>query len=350
MRKFLRQAALTSLKGAGIFGFVGNSRWRRERLLILCYHGVSLEDEHEWWPSLYVSPQHLERRLDILKRGKYNVLPLGEALQRLYRKDLPPRSVAITFDDGNYDFYRQAYPRLKQHGFPATVYLTTYYSNYQRPIFNLVCPYMMWRARDHGTMDLEEFGVSQPVALASPDARQKATSQLLTWAERQALTGEQKNEAAAALSRRLQVDYEQICSKRIFQLMNRDEVKQLADVGIDFQLHTHRHRVPFDEELFRREIRDNRDWISSAAGSVGTHFCYPSGLYRPEFLPWLSAEQVVSATTCDPDLANPEVNPLLLPRFVDTSGRSDLEFESWVNGVGHFLSLRKPAHSSYAAD
>ena len=119
MRKFLRRAALTSLKGAGIFGVVENSRWRRERLLILCYHGVSLEDEHEWWPALYVSPQHLERRLEILKRGQYNVLPLGEALQRLYCKDLPSRSVAITFDDGNYDFYRQAYPRLKQHSLPG---------------------------------------------------------------------------------------------------------------------------------------------------------------------------------------------------------------------------------------
>jgi peptidoglycan/xylan/chitin deacetylase (PgdA/CDA1 family) len=350
MLKFLRRAALTSLKSAGFFGIVENSEWRRQRLLILCYHGVSLEDEHEWLPGLYVSPQHLERRLDILRKGNYKVLPLGDALKRLYRKDLPPRSVAITFDDGTYDFYRQAYPRLKQHEFPATVYLTTYYSNYQRPIFNLVCPYMMWKVRDRGTVDLAEFGIARSLVLASAEARRGAANQLAQWAERQNLTGEQKDQAAAALAHRLQIDYQELCAKRILQLLNRQEVRQLADAGIDFQLHTHRHRTPLNEELFRREIQENRAWISSAAGTVGTHFCYPSGVYRPEFLPWLSTEQVVSATTCDTALASPQVNPLLLPRLVDTSGRSDLEFESWVNGVGHFLSRRKPAQHPYAAE
>jgi peptidoglycan/xylan/chitin deacetylase (PgdA/CDA1 family) len=347
MRKFVRRAALAGLKSAGVFSIVKNTEWRRQRLLILCYHGVSLEDEHEWWPALYMNPQQLERRFDILQKGKYKVLPLGDALQRLYRRDLPPRSVAITFDDGNYDFHRRAYPRLKEFEFPATVYLTTYYSNYQRPIFNLVCPYMMWKARARGTASLSEFGISRPVVLASAKARHEATTQLMSWAEGQRLTGEQKDQAAAALARLLHLDYEQVCAKRVFQLMNREEVKQLAEAGIDFQLHTHRHRVPLNEELFRREIRDNREWIAGVAGKVGTHFCYPSGVYRPEFLPWLSAEGIVSATTCDTDLANPQVNPLLLPRLVDTTGRSDLEFESWLNGVGHFLSRRKPAAHSY---
>ena len=343
MLRFLRRTALTGLKGAGVFRMVENTKWRRERLLILCYHGVSLDDEHEWWPGLYVSPQHLERRLNILRKGQYSVLPLTEAIERLYHRELPPRSVAITFDDGGYDFYRQAYPQLKAHEFPATVYLTTYYSNYQRPVFNLVCPYMMWKARDLGSVNLEEFGMGRQVSLASDQARRDGTAQLLKWADSQNFTGAQKDQTAAALAGRLQIDYEQICAKRCLQLMNREEVKELADAGVDFQLHTHRHRVPLNEDLFRREIRDNRDWIAAATGSLATHFCYPSGVYRGEFLPWLSAEHVVSATTCDTGLADPQANPLLLPRLVDTSGRSDLEFESWLNGVGHFLSRRRPA-------
>jgi peptidoglycan/xylan/chitin deacetylase (PgdA/CDA1 family) len=342
-RKFLRHAVLTTLKRAGVFGLVESSEWRRQRLLILCYHGVSLEDEHEWWPALYVSPQHLERRLEILKKGNYALLPLGEALQRLYRNDLPPRSVAITFDDGNYDFYCQAYPRLKRRGFPATVYLSTYYSNCQLPVFKLIVLYMMWKARHRGTADLAEFGASRSVALASSEARQQAATKIVEWCESQNLSGQQKDKIAAALGRRLGIDYVELCGKRILHLMNREEVRQLHDEGVDFQLHTHRHRTPLNEELFRREIHDNRDWIKSATGKVATHFCYPSGVYRPEFLPWLSAEKIISATTCDTALAARRQNPLLLPRLVDTTGRSDLEFESWVNGVGDLIAGWKNA-------
>jgi hypothetical protein len=35
---------------------------------------------------------------------------------------------------------------------------------------------------------------------------------------------------------------------------------------------------------------------------------------------------------------------------VDTPGRSDLEFESWINGIGHFLSSRKKARLAYVPD
>ena len=50
-----------------------------------------------------------------------SILRLGEALERPETQELPPRSVAVTFDDGAYDFYRQAYPLLKKYGVPVTV-------------------------------------------------------------------------------------------------------------------------------------------------------------------------------------------------------------------------------------
>jgi peptidoglycan/xylan/chitin deacetylase (PgdA/CDA1 family) len=342
--------ALSVLKSGGAFQLVKSSDWRRQRLMILCYHGVSLEDEHEWRPFLFIRPEQFERRLQILSKGNYSVLPLGEALERLYRHDLPPRSVAITFDDGTYDFYGQAYPRLRQFGFPVTVYLTTYYSDLQCPIFNLICYYMMWKMRGHGTLDLKEFGVPQTVALASQEQRQEAVDQIGRMADAQGLTGKQKNEIAARLAERLNIDYQKLLSKRILQLMAPREIKDLAAERVDFQLHTHRHRTPFVEDLFRKEIRDNRAQLARSVAGTKIHFCYPGGAYRPEFLQWLAAEGVVSATTCDTGLATAQSNRLLLPRLVDTSGRSDLEFESWLNGIGHFLSSRKKARLAYAPD
>jgi len=350
MRRSVRRAALTVLKTVGAFHLVQGSDWRRLRLLILCYHGISLEDEHDWRPYLFIRPQQLERRLEILRRGNYTVLPLAQALERLYHNDLPERSVALTFDDGTYDFYAQAYPLLKQTGLPVTVYLTTYYSQLELPVFGLICSYMMWKARGRGTLDLKEIGVSQSVVLGSADARQRAVDQLVEWADGRGLSGVQKNDIAERLAQLLNIDYQELVAKRILQLMNQREVKQLADDGVDFQLHTHRHRMPLNEEMFRKEIDENRERISRAADGPRRHFCYPSGAYRPEFLKWLAAEDIVSATTCDTGIATSQSNPLLLPRLVDTTGRSDLEFESWVNGIAHFLSSGKRARLAYRPD
>ena len=350
MIRQLRRAALTILKSSGSSDLVRDSSWRRQKLLILCYHGVSVEDEDQWRPYLYMTAQQFQRRLGILKEGQYAVLPLAEALQRLYLKDLPPRSVALTFDDGGYDFYKKAWPVLQQYAFPATVYLTTYYGETQRPIFNLICSYILWKARKAKDVILKEFGIDSPVDLGSEEMRGKIVRQLTDWTGQRNLNGDEEDQVAALLAKTLGVDYEELCRKRLLQIMNSKEVKQLASQGVDFQLHTHRHRTPLIEEQFRREIRDNRDWIVNTIGGTRSHFCYPSGAYRPEFLDWLAKEKVLSATTCDTGLATPASNPLLLPRLIDTSGRTDLEFESWLSGVGHLLSRRSPGAFAYTAD
>ena len=166
-----RRSILAVLRSFGVSAFVAQSRWRNRRLLILCYHGVSLEDEHEWSPGLYVSPVHFENRLRVLKRSA-NVLPLDEGLKRLAEGSLPDRSVALTFDDGFHDFYARALPLLTKYGIPATVHLTTYYSDFRRPVFELICSYMLWKRRH---MILEPLPISNwtsPVNLAESRDRE----------------------------------------------------------------------------------------------------------------------------------------------------------------------------------
>lgn len=162
MLRNAKLAALQFLKSAGVFEAVANSNWRRNRLLILCYHGVSLEDEHQWRPALYLPQQILEQRLESLRAMHCSVLPLEEALQRVKARDLPPRSVAVTFDDGTYDFYRQAYPLLTKYEIPVTVYQTTYYSDNPMPVFNLICSYMLWNRRSEKLNPVPELGSISP--------------------------------------------------------------------------------------------------------------------------------------------------------------------------------------------
>src|SRR5713101_9608296 len=156
MLKKFKQAALKSLESAGVSTLVHNSRWRRQRLLILAYHGIALSDEHLFNGSQFISADLFRDRLELLKRSKCAVLPLGEAVERLYANDLPNRAVAITFDDGTSDFYRRAFPLFKEFGFPVTLYLTTFYCHYQKPVFDLMCSYLLWKGRNT-SLDLKRF-------------------------------------------------------------------------------------------------------------------------------------------------------------------------------------------------
>jgi peptidoglycan/xylan/chitin deacetylase (PgdA/CDA1 family) len=341
MLKFVKQLSLRTLQTAGTFDRVMNSEWRRRRLLILCYHGVSIEDEHEWRPPLYVQPMLLEQRFEALKDWRCAVLPLGEAIDRLYCNSLPPRAVALTFDDGGYDFYAKAYPLLKKYRFPATVYQTTYYSECQQPIFHLMCSYLLWKKRGELLRVTPLLPCGSTLDLRTEQSRQTIVDQLVMQAEGQQLSAEQRNDMAAELAGALGIDYKLVLQKRILQLMTPQEISELSAAGMVFQLHTHRHRVPFDETLFIREIRDNRIRLEQFAGTKPVHFCYPSGIHEPEFLLWLRQEHVASATTCEAGLASRDSDPLLLPRFVDTYSQSPIEFASWLTGIGALIP-RKP--------
>lgn len=338
MRKLVKRSALALLKSAGVFRAFESSAWRNNGLAILCYHGISLKDEHEWDPSLYMSPADFERRLEILKKRRYPVLPLAEAVERVYARDLPPRSVAITFDDGAYDFYRRAWPLLRAYGYPATVYLTTYYSEYNRPVFNTAASYLMWKARGR-VLDGPQPGLGKSLDLRTGQSRRDAWWGLLAEADARGMDAPRKDELLAALAAAAGVDYCELLQERLLHIMTPLEVSELAAAGCDVQLHTHRHRTPEDRDLFLREIRENRERIEEFTGTSPVHFCYPCGVYRPEYLPWLAGERVISATTCENALARPDSNRLLLPRFVDHANLSPIEFEAGISGLT--LALRR---------
>lgn len=338
MPKRLRTGLLRTLKAAGLFDLVLASNWRRSRLLILCYHSIALDDENQWRPAQFLTPARLRERFEVLKRGGYRVLHLGEGLDRLQREDLPPRSVVLTFDDGTYDFYELVYPLLEEYQFPATVYQTTHYCSRRIPIFSLICSYMLWRKRHAVLPATPSIGVTQDTLVADVGAREAVLQQIISFTDQHHFSSEQKNDLAAELARVLGLNYPELLMRRIAQLMTPEEIAQLSAAGIKFELHTHRHRTPRDRDLFVREIEDNRRALEEMTGVRPAHFCYPSGDYDLKFLPWLAQNGVASATTCEGGLASVTSQPLLLPRFIDTTGQTELDFESWLTGVGALLS------------
>ena len=340
MLKKLKQVTLQSLKSTGVSALVRDSRWRRQRLLILAYHGISMIDEHEWNGSQYISPETLRLRMQQLQRSRCAVLPLGEAVERLYRNDLPDRAVALTFDDGFADFYHRAFPIIDDFGFPVTLYLTTFYSYYNRPVFDVICSYLLWRGRARTLIAKDFIGEDVRVNLATNDAREGVLKKIRDFAAKQKLSAAEKDERAAALAAHLGVDYDELIERRVIHNVTPAEARDLSERGVDVQLHTHRHRTPLDRNLFRREIEDNRQCIKEITGKDPSHFCYPSGVYARRFLPWLDEAGIKSATTCEVGFASRASHPLLLPRFLDNNTMAPIEFEAWLTGVSLALPRR----------
>src|SRR2546429_1027398 len=66
--------------------------------------------------------------MNYLKREGYRVVSLAEFVEWLrLKRQLPRKSVVLTFDDGYQSFREYAYPVLKDLRFPATLFVYTDY-------------------------------------------------------------------------------------------------------------------------------------------------------------------------------------------------------------------------------
>jgi len=89
---------------------------------IIMYHSVSPQS-HPGMKRLIVSPKTFERQMRFLKEQRYNVLPLEALVKLIKAKQVPPKTIAITFDDGYKDNYTYAFPVLKKYNLPVTIFI-----------------------------------------------------------------------------------------------------------------------------------------------------------------------------------------------------------------------------------
>lgn len=102
---------------------------------VLSYHHiVSREDLSESHyikgklNPMVVLKEDFEKQMAYLKEKGYTSLTLSELYDFLARKkDVPAKSVVITFDDGYKDNYVEAYPILKKYNFTAVSFIITGY-------------------------------------------------------------------------------------------------------------------------------------------------------------------------------------------------------------------------------
>lgn len=101
--------------------FLAIRSFASRRLKVLAYHGVTSSA-----PEYYdVSKKQFREQMCLLKEGNYRVLPLCEAVERLYSDRLDKKSIVLTFDDAHESIMENAVPCLLELGLPASIFVPT---------------------------------------------------------------------------------------------------------------------------------------------------------------------------------------------------------------------------------
>ena len=310
----------------------------RKNLRIICYHGVSITDEHEFNNLLFMRHNTFCDRLDYLKSSGFNVIPLETAIKHLESDSLSPLSTVITVDDGWHHTFVSSVPIAHAHGFPLTVYVTSYYAAAGVCVLNVVVRYLIWKAAGR-EVDMSGFFSAEEHCCLKLDSSNKdeILNKVLEYVESQPTLIDRK-EAVHRIAECLGFDGDYIMNNKVFHLMTEDEIRQAVAAGVDIQLHTHRHRFPSgDCAGLEDEIIKNRGILEPLVGKNLVHLCYPSGVYSPKDFDTLEKLGIKSAVTCESGFITPKTNWLSLPRFLDGENISSIEFEAEMSGVLEIL-------------
>lgn len=242
----------------------------RQSLLVLIFHRVLPQPD----PLLPDEPDlaSFTAEIDIV-RSMFTVLPLAEAVDRLFARSLPPNAACITFDDGYANNLTCAAPVLEARGLPATVFIATGFLGGGRMWNDTVIESVRCAGEE---LDLTEIGLGR-FELSDLVARRRAAQSLI--AALKYLRPEERERTASrmadALGRELPSDL----------MLSPAQVKELVRRGIDVGAHTVSHPIltQVDEAAARREISASRAALEDLTGAPVRLFAYPNGYPGRDF-------------------------------------------------------------------
>lgn len=329
MKKILKAAFLTAARLCG--GFALARYLTRNGLVIIGWHGVSMEDEHQRFPTYFVSQQTLQQRIEFLKRH-YTVISLNEAMEMHASGKIKPRQCVLTFDDGLYDFSAAGVPVMKKQSVTGTLYvLSSKMNNALAHKFASIDIVLRAQERRGGSSTIVEAQYRELLA----DRQEK----LLNASE------EQRYSLLREWAEKFEVDFEPVFEKRIWNHHRPHELKQVVDEGFDVQVHTHTHKTVVEHpETVYEEAATCRELLESTTEKPATDFCYPSGLWEHAAWEPLRKAGMRGAVTCKSGPNFAETPALALRRYVDHNVNTQLEFEAYASGFNWLLNvLFKPS-------
>lgn len=244
---------------------------RRDRLCVVNYHRILDAPD----PMLASEPDIATFRWQMRLLARcFNVLPLHAALAALDAGTLPPRAVAITFDDGYRSVHDLALPVLQELGLPATVFVTSGYIGKGN----------MWNDRiieavqrlPAGHLDLSDMGLGA-YSLGSL-AQRKATLGELTEASKYL-----PPDTRMGLTERLEALVGEGLAHGL--MLTPEMVINLDRSGIEIGAHTISHPIltSLDDASAALEISVGKQELEDIIGKPVRLFAYPNGKVGKDF-------------------------------------------------------------------
>jgi peptidoglycan/xylan/chitin deacetylase (PgdA/CDA1 family) len=186
---------------------------------------------------------------------------------------LPANPVMITFDDGYRSCRQVALPILRQLGVPATFFIASEFASQRKLYWWEQIAVVLHEAR--GRTATLSYPSPLQVDASDPGARRRVTNivkdtpglDLERFLEglRTQLGVSWNAEIEAALSQKL--------------IMSWDDVRALADAGMDVESHTRGHRVleTLDDDQLRDELAGSRHDLEAQLGRPVRAISYPVG-------------------------------------------------------------------------
>jgi phosphatidylinositol alpha-1,6-mannosyltransferase len=284
-----------------------------------------------------------EQILDVVAANA-NVLPLAEATAALQRGTLPPRAVALTFDDGYAEWIDNVSPALRRRGLPATFFVTT---------GQLGGAEVLWHERIMAAVRaLPARGAVLPPGVAGfsdldvPGCRERLVAQL------------QERLKYAPLGQRLDaIEHleSQACAPLILPRgFDAASVRTLHSQGFEIGAHTVHHPILNEctPQQARTEIAECKAELEAIIGGPVHSFAYPNGRpgedFRAEHVALVKAAGYRNAVTTSNGVASAGTDLFQLPRFTPW-GRSEerIAFQLARNMLTRSVSL--PAEAPGAA-
>ncbi len=279
---------------------------RRQTLLILIFHRVLPEPD----PLLPEEPDVESFRVQMgIVQAVCSVLPLEEAIERLFKKSLPRNAACITFDDGYANTLLHAVPVLEALGLTATVFVAAGFLD-GRQMWNDTILDSVRRAGSE--LDLSKIGLGR-FEIANAAARRGVA---------QSLVDSLKYLEPGDRGRRVSQIAETVGLEATGEAMlSPEQVRTLVRRGFHIGAHTITHPIlaRIDLAAARHEIVASRGILEEVSGSRIRLFAYPNGHpgrdYGPQHVEVVKGAGFLAAVSSAWGVGRPGSDPFQLPRL-----------------------------------